>query len=189
MSNNTKSSSSKPTPASRALTDELLEIQGKLRLWFNDDFNTPAVLHSLSSLAGHGLAYGQDIISGKCQPIEPLITASEFVQNTLILLGVKIGSIAGSSAKQNGQKEMNALIKFRSLVRDVALQSVKKHHKSSSDTEESLIIALNANKEILQLSDHFRDIVAPSIGYEIRDMGSRSIVTKIGVHSSKEPSE
>ena len=191
-----KISAVKATSESVALTDALLNCQRLLRKQFADDFNTPAALSSISVLVGQAIAYGQAMLSQGTQspqPSEPLLNVAQWVSDTFVMLGVHIPTV-GSNPSNNAdkrrgdstskidadrlegsptsQREMNALVQFRSKVRVAALNAVK------AKGLDHVAVSTRAAKDILTICDTFRDIEAPRLGYVVRDVGEVSTFSR-----------
>lgn len=134
------------------------------------------------------------------QPIEPLRNAAQWVLDTMSLLGVELPTGPGAGAASararrsgsdsrgaggsegageragpeggGGQREMGALLAFRSRVRSAALTAAR------AKGDAKLAAQQQAVQEVLLACDQFRDEEAPRLGYTVRDVGNVSTFSR-----------
>ena len=188
---NRRSGGGKPSTASRALTKELQSCQQEMRGWLCDDFNTPAVLQALNSLAGQAIQYSNTHLmntdAADAHPIEPIVATANFIEETCSMMGIDFSVTNNSNSNSNSNKNndnnngngngndeaqiMSALLDFRSQAREAALNGVKS--KDPNDSHSKI-----ACDTVLKLCDNFRDVVAPNMGYQLKDVGDTTLVTR-----------
>jgi cysteinyl-tRNA synthetase len=193
----------RPTPDSTKLSALVQKTQLEVHHALGDDFNTPAALHSLSVLAGESVQYLNLLLTpspsegaaGSAvqvyqQPIEPLLSSATYIARILTTLGLRfpatfnfeastvasVGTAEGAEGGAQGVSDasIDAIVQFRSTVREAALQGAKalriKRKDGAALTEAEVQLEAQL-KSILGACDASRESLRSSLGIKVEDLG------------------